>query len=246
MEIIVVLPAYNESSGIASLLDSISGALSEARLNYRLLVIDDGSTDDTGAILAEVSRSLPELHVMRHAVNQGLGAAIRDGLQTAAEMAAEDDIIVTMDADETHAPPLILRMVASLREGYDVVIASRYQPGSRVVGLSWWREVLSVTASALFRIVFPIRGVRDYTCGYRGYRARVLQAAIGQYGARFVDQEGFSCMVDILLKLRGSATVFGEVPMVLRYDRKRGASKMHVGKTIATTLVLLFKRRFGY
>lgn len=213
---------------------------------HRVLVVDDGSTDDSPTILTDLARSVSELQVVRHDVNQGLGAAIRDGLHTAAEGAAEDDIIVTMDADETHAPALILRMVASLREGYDVVIASRYQPGSRVVGLPVWREVLSIGASTIFRAVFPIRGVRDYTCGYRGYRASVLKGAIAQYGASFVDQEGFACMVDILLKLRGSGAVFGEVPMVLRYDRKHGASKMHVGKTIASTLKLLVRRRLGY
>jgi len=246
VQVIVVLPAYNESSGIASLIQNIQNALSEAHLAHRVLVVDDGSTDESPRILTGLTRSVSKLQVVRHEVNQGLGAAIRDGLHIAAEAAEDDDIIVTMDADETHAPALILRMVASLREGYDVVIASRYQPGSRVVGLPAWRELLSTGASTIFRAVFPIRGVRDYTCGYRGYRASILKGAIAQYGASFVDQEGFACMVDILLKIRGSGAVFGEVPMVLRYDRKHGASKMHVGKTIVSTLKLLVRRRLGY
>lgn len=215
-------------------------------MEHRILVVDDGSTDDSLSLLTKLKQSVDGLQMLRHESNQGLGAAIRDGLYTAAGEAQNDDIIVTMDADETHAPALILRMVASLREGFDVVIASRYRPGSRVVGLSAWREWLSAGASALFRAVFPIRGVRDYTCGYRAYRASVLKGAIAQYGASFIDQEGFTCMVDILLKLRGTGAVFGEVPMVLRYDRKQGASKMRVGKTIASTLQLLARRRLGY
>ena len=88
---------------------------------------------------------------------------------------------------------------------------------------------MSRAASLLMRIVFPIRGVRDFTCGYRAYRADVLQRAVEHYHGEFVDQDGFQCMVDILLKLRPMRLIFGEVPLLLRYDRKGGQSKMHVG-----------------
>jgi dolichol-phosphate mannosyltransferase len=132
-----------------------------------------------------------------------------------------------------------------IAEGYDVVIASRYQPGSRTVGVPLSRRAISWAGSMLFRIVLPVQGVRDFTCGYRAYRAAVIQAAIAEYGPAFVDQEGFQCMVDILLKLRGRPLIFGEVPMVLRYDRKQGASKMDVGTTAAATLGLLLRRRLG-
>jgi dolichol-phosphate mannosyltransferase len=64
----------------------------------------------------------------------------------------------------------------------------------------------------------PIRGVRDYTCGYRAYRGRVLRQAFQRYGDDFINQEGFQCMVDILLKLRKMDVIFGEVPLILRYD----------------------------
>src|SRR5258705_8936510 len=113
------------------------------------------------------------IHVMTHEVNRGLGATIRDGLVRAVELAGPRDIIVTMDADDTHAPGLILRMVRMISEGHDVVIASRYRNGSRCVGVPLHRRALSLVASWLFRAVFPIRGVKDYTCGYRAYHARV-------------------------------------------------------------------------
>ena len=149
-----------------------------------------------------------------------------------------------MDADDTHTPGLILRMVRMIREGHDVVIASRYRPGSRVVGLTWFRKVMSYGASWLFRFLMPIHGVRDFTCGFRAYRADVIQNAIKHYGDKFVDQDGFQCMVDILLKLRRMNLIFGEVPFILRYDYKEGASKMNVGRTVRKTLQLIVKRLF--
>ena len=95
------------------------------------------------------------------------------------------------------------------------------------------------------RLIFPIRGVRDYTCGYRAYRGSVLKHGISHYGDRFLDQDGFQCMVDLLLKLRTLSLVFGEVPLILRYDLKRSNSKMKLLQTSIRTLHLLFIRRLG-
>ena len=96
----------------------------------------------------------------------------------------------------------------------------------------------------MMRLAFPIPGVRDYTCGYRAYRGDALAGAIRAYGDSFVDQEGFQCMVDILLKMRRMPNlVFGEVPLILRYDMKRGESKMRLVRTARKTLGLLAHRK---
>jgi dolichol-phosphate mannosyltransferase len=183
--------------------------------------------------------------LLQHGGNQGLGATLRDGLVHAAEQAGPRDILVTMDADDTHTPGLILRMARMITEGHDVVIASRFRPGSRTIGVPLYRRALSYFGALLLRVVFPIRGVKDFTCGYRAYRAAVIHEAFDQYGDQFLDQDGFQCMVDILLKLRRMHLIFGEVPFILRYDIKSGASKMNVGRTITRTLGLMARRRFG-
>lgn len=242
--IIVVLPAYNEAENIGNLLRRIFESLTDERLGFSVIVVNDGSSDLTQQIVEECAHEFPIL-VERHEQNQGLGASIRDGLRRATELASSRDIIVTMDADESHNPGLMLQMVRMIREGYDVVIASRYQRGARIFGLSFHRKVLSRAASILMRILFPTPGVSDYTCGYRAYRAEALQQAYALYGEQLVSQDGFSCMVDILLKLRRLPLVFGEVPMLLRYDLKRGASKMRILHTVVTTLQLLCARRLG-
>lgn len=237
----VVLPVYNERERIGRLLERIDEAQQESALPYRIVLVDDGSRDGTAEIVAGYAARLP-LTVRTHPHNLGLGATIRDGLVEAAGLAAPRDIVVTMDADDTHTPGLIQRMTRMISEGYDVVIASRYRPGSRSLGVPWRRRFVSYSGSWIFRLLLPIRGVKDYTCGYRAYRAEVIQDALAEYGAAFLDQDGFQCMVDILLKLRRRPLIFGEVPFVLRYDFKQGGSKMRVGPTIVNTLLLIARR----
>lgn len=126
-----------------------------------------------------------------------------------------------------------------------MVVASRYHPESRVRGVPLLRRTLSRSASLLMQALFPTPGLRDFTCGYRAYKASVLRAAVGRYRDAFMTQEGFQCMVDILLKLRSMHLVFGEAPLILRYDRKSGKSKMRVWRTMRHTLFLVLRRRCG-
>lgn len=241
----IVLPAYNEAASLPDLLAAIDEAHFAAGLAYRVVLVDDGSTDATAEIAARAAETLP-LQLERHPVNLGLGATLRDGLLKAVELADPGDVVVTMDADNSHSPELIPRLVREVREGRDVVIASRYRPGSRVLGVPLARRALSYWGGWLLRLLFPTPGVRDYTCGYRAYRAALWKRVIARDGAAFFDQDGFQCMVDILLKLRREPGVlFGEAPFILRYDRKGGASKMRVGRTIRKTLALLARRRLG-
>ncbi len=242
--VIITLPAYNEESTLPPLLRATREAMAENEIEYRVVIVDDGSTDATAKVATEMQRHMP-LSLVSHETNRGLGESIRTGLLHALQDAADRDIIVTMDSDNTHTPGLIARMVRGIREGNDVVIASRYQPGAFVKGVPRYRRVLSWCGSLLFRILFPTPNVRDFTSGYRAYRAEVLRSAFATYGESFVAQSGFSCMVDVLLKLRRLEAIMSEVPLVLRYDLKVGVSKMLVARTIVDTLKLLVVRRLG-
>jgi dolichol-phosphate mannosyltransferase len=151
-----------------------------------------------------------------------------------------------MDADNSHMPGQILQMTRNIREGRDVVIASRFRPGAVVLGVPLYRRCLSLGVLAVSRICFPIRGVRDYSCGYRAYRADLLKQAITAYGENFFQREGgFACMIGVLLRLKKLGAVFGEIPIVLRYDQKQGLSKMKIASTVYHTLRVLLRERFS-
>ena len=243
-KVIVALPAYNEEESLPELLERLGEAFADSNLPYEIVIVNDGSKDATASIVEQFALQMP-VHLVNHSVNQGLGITIRDGLREAAERADNRDIIVTMDADNTHPPGLIPRMVQMIHEGCDVVIASRFEHGGTVTGVPLNRHLLSFGARILFTMMFPTKGVRDYTSGYRAYRVSVVREAFEKYGDNFVGETGFSCMADILLKLRKLGCVFGEAPLRLRYDMKGGESKMQVIKTIRLTLSLLFRQRFS-
>lgn len=242
----IFLPAYNEELALPPLLNRLQAAMEAAKLDYHVVVVDDGSSDKTLEVAQRHAETMP-LTVVVHEINQGLGAALRDGLTWATEQAEDHDVVVSLDADDSHDPALIEQMMQRIDEGAEVVIASRYRPGSEIHGVPWSRRALSYWGGWMFRILFPTRGVRDYTCGFRAYQAGVLRRALEHYGSGLFDQDGFQCMVDLLLKLRRlrPRPRFAEVPFILRYDRKVGESKMRVASTARKTIALLVRRRLG-
>lgn len=240
----VVLPAYNEQEALPPLLLAIRAALEPACIPYRVIVVDDGSRDRTADVARRAAEQMP-VDLVPHLQNQGLAAAIRTGLTAALARCRPDDVVVTMDCDNTHPPRLIPEMLTMIGNGRDVVIASRFQPGARVIGVPAARQLYSVAARWLFQVLFPIRNVRDYTCGFRAYRASALRQAAERFGDALISETGFSCMADLLLKLRNLPLAMGEVPLELRYDRRGAGSKMRVLRTIRQTLSLLLRRRLG-
>lgn len=233
-KVTIVLPAYNEERDLPELLPRIRAAL-EARTDYRILVVDDGSHDATAEIVTAFARTMP-VTLIQHPVNQGLGAAIRTGLKAAAEL---DGVVVTLDADNSQGPELIPEMLERIGLGVDVVIASRFQPGAAEVGVPRHRVMLSHGASLFLRTLIGYPGVRDYSCGFRAYRVETLRQLIDAYGDNFLREKGFACMVELLVNLRRIRANIVEVPLVLRYDLKEGASKMRIMRTFRRYLVVV-------
>lgn len=233
-DIWVVLPAYNEAGGLPALLDAIEHV---GTASWRVVVVDDGSTDET-ATVARARGDRLSLTLVVHPRNLGLAAAMRTGLVPVCRHAAPGAVVVTMDADNTHSPDQIPTMVEAVERGADVVIASRYVRGARQAGVPLHRAVLSAGVGWLLRLRFGLPGVRDYSCGYRAYRVDLLQRALAAYGDRLVETQGFVVMTELLVKPAPFRPRIVEIPLDLRYDRKIGANKMPTGRTIAGYLRL--------
>jgi dolichol-phosphate mannosyltransferase len=244
--IFVVFPAYNEERVIRPTLLALARAIEGREAEYRAVLIDDGSRDHTvaeaEAAVAESGGRLP-LTVLRHEHNRGLGAGLRTGIYWCLDQAQDDDVIVTLDADNTHPPALIPELVRRLGPGVDLAIASRYRQGSAVRGVPGHRRVLSDVGRLVFQGLCPIPGVRDYTCCFRAYRVPILRRARLAYGDALCTARGFEAVMDLLLRLRPLGVRATEMGFELDYGERLGQSKMKVLKTIRTTVGLLVRRR---
>lgn len=237
--VLILLPAYNEERSLPVLLPRIAAAMRAHNASFRVVVLNDGSTDGTGSVLKELQTD-GALEVLTHPINRGLGETIRDLFEHAASATTENDVIVRMDCDDTHDPERVFSMVEKLEEGYDVVIASRFQAGGGQRGVGKYRAIISWCANVYMKIVFPIAGVRDYTSGFRAYRASLIKRAIGTYGNDFVQLKGlgFTCTLEKLIKLHLLGARCAEIPFVLRYDQKQSDSKMVTSITTLGYLVM--------
>lgn len=249
--IFVIFPAFNEEDAIFEAIASLGRAVAGSEHLYHAVLVDDGSTDRT---IEEARRAERErggklkLTIFKHDVNKGLGAGLRTGIYGCLKLADDGDVIVTLDADNTHPPKLIPGMIAKLNEGYDLVVASRYQKGAVIHGVPPFRRFLSDGGRLLFQALYYIPGARDYTCCFRAYRAPILRKAQAVYGEEFCTARGFEAVMDILLRLAQLRARIAEVPLELQYEHRVGRSKMQVFKTARRTLGLLMKRsleRFG-
>lgn len=239
MKVWVVLPAFNEADNLPPLFEGIGHALGSRA--YETVVVDDGSRDGTASVVRSWAQRFP-IRLVSHVQNRGLARAIETGIQTVLAAAQLDDIMVTMDADNTHPPGLIPTMLETIQHGADVVIASRFVPGGAERGVPWIRLIMSHGIGMLMRCRFGLKGVRDYSCGYRAYLVRRFRQASDRYGNRLIESRGFTVMAELLVKLAPFCHSIVEVPLQLQYDNKRGVSKMRILPTILGYLRLLLTR----
>lgn len=237
----ICLPAYNEEVSITSLINDII-KLKNTFKDIKIYVVDDGSTDKTAEIL---KRYYPgEVIILSHDKNYGLGIALKTAFFAIKDKLQDDDIVITMDADNTHSPEFILLMVQNIRAGNDVVIASRFCSKSKSMGLSLKRNILSICAYLFLKLFFPVKGVKDYTSGYRAYSGKILKSAFEKYKNNFFTVKGFNIQADILIKLSKINARIKEIPFTLRYDLKCGKSKIKIIRTIGEYLSMVVKNRY--
>jgi dolichol-phosphate mannosyltransferase len=212
--VVVVVPTYDEALTIETVLRGIREALPAACV----LVVDDGSPDGTADLAEKLDDELGRISVLRRSEKAGLGAAYRAGFGWALDLGF--DVVVEMDADLSHDPAALPRLVGALNSGADLAIGSRYVRGGSTPGWPVRRRLLSrlggVYASTLLRL-----GVRDATSGFRAYRASVLE----RVGVDTLTASGFAFQIETTWRVRACGGVVREVPICF-VDRMAGVSKM--------------------
>ncbi len=238
-KILIGLPAFNEENNINKLLDKIILLKKDLGEFLYVIVINDGSTDNTETILKSYSQKYNFITYKNHTSNMGLGCAVKTLFEYTVNSFESNDILVILDADNTHNPKIILPMINKLnKEKLDIVIASRFINGGKEIGLNFIRKFYSRGAKIFCKIVFPIRNANDYSCGYRAYNIGYIKKLLYAYKDNLITSSGFECMVEILAKSGKLGVRVGEYPLVLEYNLKEGKSKMNSLKTIAGYLRL--------
>jgi dolichol-phosphate mannosyltransferase len=212
--ILVVVPTFDEIENVQDLLGRIRNAVPTAEL----LVIDDNSPDGTGDLVAAIAETDPAIHLMRRPGKAGLGSAYRAGFAWGIER--RFSIILEMDADLSHDPLDLPRLVAAVTDGADLAVGSRYVPGGHVLGWPWRRELLSRSANRFARTLLHL-DVADSTSGFRAFRLWLLE----QPELGVLDADGYAFQIQGVLAARRLHARIVEVPITFS-DRLRGRSKM--------------------
>ena len=249
-KIFYILPSYNEALNLNALLNKFKKFYKTKNVNVLIAIIDDGSTDNSVKIIRTFIKKNNikkiNIKIIKHKKNLGLGRALQTGFEYCFLKGHTNDILITMDTDNSHTISVSYQMAEKIIfDKKDIVIASRYQLTSKTKGLNELRKILSLAAATLYKIFFPIKNVKDYTSGFRAFRLGKIRIA-WKNNKNFFSEEGFSASADILLKLYKyrNKLRFGEMPINLRYDLKKGDSKMKIFQTIYLNLILIIKRKF--
>jgi len=224
----IILPCYNEAKNLRKLVKSIDEALRE-NIQYKIIAVNDGSTDNTKEVLLELSSKYP-IKLIEHARNMGLAKALETGFQTVLEEIEDVDYVIFMDSDNTHDPKYI-PLMTSAAKNFDVVIGSRYIKNGRQINVPVLRVFMSKAINYLIKFLLKLK-IRDFTSGYRCFRASTIKKLHKAFGGNLIESQGFEVSFEILLKTLACGSSIGEIPITLDYSLKNGESKMRTFPTI--------------
>ncbi len=227
----IVVPAFNEAamrSHLASTMGRMQSLLAGDGYLPTFLFVDDGSQDETAAMLTELARGLVSAEVLKHPRNRGVGAAMRTGFDH-----AHADAIVCYDADCVYPIEDVLTLLEALADA-DLATATPFGAEGQVsLEVPLGRRVLSRLASSLYRMALgpTAEGITTYTCAFRAYRASLFHNLTFR-------SDGFLAAAEILVRARLSGARVVEIPSRLG-ERPAGVSKMKIGRTACAHLGLL-------
>jgi dolichol-phosphate mannosyltransferase len=210
----VILPTYNESNSIAPLIYMLIDTFKQLDQEYRIIVVDDNSPDDTSKIVKRMN--LKGVIVIDRPTKMGLGSAYKAGLSKCIY-----PYTILMDSDLQHDPFAILEMEKMVYSNHDIITGTRYSKGGRVCGWSFMRGFISCTANNIAKYALGLN-TSDLTGSFRLYKTSVLKEIIPQ-----MQCQGFGFQMEIIARAEKMEYKIGECPIIF-YDRAFGVSKMSI------------------
>jgi dolichol-phosphate mannosyltransferase len=224
----IILPTYCEAQNIRRLVTEIE----TLRLSVSILVIDDSSSDGTADEVRQLQKKYSNLLLLVRPKKSGLGTAITDGFRFFISMPHIPQCVITMDADYSHNPEDIPRLVSSI-EGNDLVIGSRYIKGGKTEGWPFSRKIISRGANSIARRILGLK-LRDCTSGYRCYSTKFLRQTI-----QHLHSQTYDIQIETIKQAHNQEFKVKEVP-ILFVNRKKGKSKLSF-KEVENYLSYIFK-----
>jgi len=215
----IILPTYCESANIEKLLSD----LENLNLNIGILVIDDSSPDGTATIVRKLQKKYNNIMLLERPKKSGLGTAITDGLKTFLSLEHPPEYIITMDADYSHNPKDIPRLTAPLKNGFHLVIGSRYCRGGRAVNWGIARIAISKIANFMASRLIG-ETIHDYTSGMRCYSSKLVSAIIND-----LHSETYEIQIETIRQAHLRRFKIGEIPITFE-NRKVGKSKLSLNE----------------
>ena len=234
-EIGVILPTYCEAANIKRLVDEIESL----GLSISILVIDDSSNDGTPEIVKGLQERYENVLLFTRPRKMGLGTAITDGFRIFLSVKRPPEYIITMDADYSHSPQYIQRLVSSLKSGCDLIIGSRYCRGGSTVDWGVIRLSISKIANFLASLLIGEK-IRDFTSGMRCYSSELVQNIIGD-----LHSETYEIQIETIRQAHLRRFKIGEVPISFE-NRKKGKSKLSFNEIAQFISYMFFKAILEY
>jgi dolichol-phosphate mannosyltransferase len=223
----LIIPTYNEALNISKLIR----ALKLLKADLKIIVVDDASPDGTGKIVSKIA----DVVLISRKGKLGLGSAYKEGFKYA--FSHGYDVVGTMDADFSHDPKFIPKMITKIKD-HDLVIGSRYVKGGNIIGFNFVRKLISGSAQFAARSILGLK-VKDATSGYRIYKKKVLV----KIKFDSIRSQGYSYLIESLFLATKSGFKTGEVPIVFK-NRRFGSSKIssaEIFKALSTVIRLKYK-----
>jgi dolichol-phosphate mannosyltransferase len=227
---LLVIPAYNEEENLPRLFADLECRPDLFSPGSRVFIVDDGSSDRTADLVASYAGPLPA-ELVRMGTNRGPGAAFARGFDVALRTHAGEAFVITLEADNTSDLDVLDLMLERAVDGAGLVLASVHG-GGRMLNVTRSRRLLSAGAGVAVRHALAL-DARTVSSFFRVYRASALRAAIARHGDSLIQERGFACKAELLVKLNALGVRVDEVPVDLDAARRVGASKMPVLRTMA-------------